>query len=537
MAETVSGVTVDRATAAATSPATAPRSRLAPWGALALALLAAALYLPNADDYFLADDFDLIRSFYGKPATYFVELLYSNESGDVWADWGIDAAKHKGFLRPIKIWLLAAQLELWGARPVGFHLTSIAAWVGLVLMVRRILTRFVPGREEIALVGAAIVAIHPLFSEVVPWITATEELVSILFGLVALDALLAHRRSGGPAWPFYTFFVLALLTKESGITVLGLALGYDLVAGRIVTRSRARIAATVRFYAPFVPILAVYFALRLAAFGSFKGGDAITTGYLEPWVFFRFHRLFHLALLDPTMLSIGGRAWTGVAAAVAAIALFAMLAIRARTIPDERWRDLVFLGPVWYAASTAVLFGSHFALRRNGLPLVGLVAFLAVALVTLLDRASRRVRLGVAGGVLLVAAALFVPPSLRNSRDFDEASRDVRDARAEIERETVDLPDGCAVGLANVPQSMVAPYWFGWGLLSALREPFTPTDLAGRCTVYDARHRFLNRNSTPPPERFDRVLEFPPGLWVSPEDARRELARLRQIGLVARPEQ
>lgn len=54
---------------------------------IALALLTAAIYVPNLHDYFLGDDFDLIGSFYDKPASYFLRLLADNASGDAWKTW------------------------------------------------------------------------------------------------------------------------------------------------------------------------------------------------------------------------------------------------------------------------------------------------------------------------------------------------------------------------------------------------------------------------------------------------------------------
>ena len=505
-----------------------------PWAVLLLVLIAGGLYLPNIDDYFLADDFDLIQSFYGKPFSYFPALLYHNESGAVWTDLGMDEDSGLGFLRPVKIWVLALELGVWGTRSFGFHLTATAFFVGIVLMVRRILVRFLPDRPELALLGAAMVAIHPLFSEVVPYITASEELISIFFGLAAFHAFLAHRMEARSPWTFYVLFVLSLLTKESGITVLGLAVGYDLVGGRVLTRSRSKLAATARLYAPFVAILAGYFSLRLLAFGNLEGGDVWATGYLERWVFLRFHRLFYRALVDPTMLSIGGYRWAGAGLAIAGSAALALVALRGRRIDSERWRDLLFLGPVWYVMSTAVLYGAHFALRRNGLPLIGMVTFLTVALASALGPVSRRRRVTAAAVTLALAAALWIPPALRNSHEFHRASRIVREARAEIEARTADLPAGCVVGLANVPQSIVAPWYFGWGLLSALKQPFTATDLARRCTVYDPRNRALNRVREPPPAKFDRVIEFEPGRWRSEEDLEREVGRLVRIGLLRR---
>jgi hypothetical protein len=188
-----------------------------------VALGAAALYLVNVGDYFIGDDFDLIRSFWGKPPLYFLELLFRNESGDVWKSWGIDPAEGLGFLRPLKIWLLALDLSVWGPRALGFHLTSTAFFVGMVVQVHRILLLLVPGRTPLAFAGALTLAIHPVFSEVVPFITAREETVAAFFGLWAFQRFLRLRLHGGSPLAFQVLYALALLTKESAIVVAGLA--------------------------------------------------------------------------------------------------------------------------------------------------------------------------------------------------------------------------------------------------------------------------------------------------------------------------
>ena len=107
-----------------------------------LLLLAVGIYAPTLADYFIGDDFDLIQSFWGKPPSYFFQLLYSNESGDVWKSWGIDPEQGQGFLRPVKIWLLKLQWEIWGTRAFGFHLTSLVLFAAIVLLVRALVTRF-----------------------------------------------------------------------------------------------------------------------------------------------------------------------------------------------------------------------------------------------------------------------------------------------------------------------------------------------------------------------------------------------------------
>ncbi len=66
---------------------------------IALVALPFAIYSQNLNDYFMADDFDLLSSIYGQPPSYFLKLLVDNESGKVWAAMGIDGAS-SGRLSP-----------------------------------------------------------------------------------------------------------------------------------------------------------------------------------------------------------------------------------------------------------------------------------------------------------------------------------------------------------------------------------------------------------------------------------------------------
>ena len=47
-----------------------------------------------------------------------------------------------------------------------------------------------------------------------------------------------------------------------------------------------------------------------------------------------------------------------------------------------------------------------------------------------------------------------------------------------------------------------------WGLLSALKKPFTESDLANRCVVINHRNIALTRSKVRIPARFDRVLDL-----------------------------
>lgn len=502
--------------------------------ALALALFAVGLYAPNWNDYFIGDDFDLIHSFYGKPLGYFPALLWSNESGDVWKSLGIDATFGHGYLRPLKIWLLALDSAIWGANPLGFHLHSSAFFTWTVLLLFWILRRALPERPLLAAAGAGSVALHPVFAEVVPFITTREEVAATAFGLASFLSFVRSREDGRSLVPFHLCYALALLTKESAIIYLALPVAWDLAHGRIRPRSPAAVLALARTYAPSVAILAVYFALRRVAFGNFIGGDGTATNYLSPEAFLAFHGRFWRSLADPTLFAPAGVRGAAAVAAGAGVLLVVATLFCLRRVSDRRRRDLLVYGPLWYLASTAILHGTYFAVRHNALPLIGILLFATLAVDTLLSggllRGPRRCALGVA----TLSAALFLPPTIASSREWRATAAGVAAMRAAIEEQTAGLPRGCVVSLSGVPQWILPPFFFGWGLRSALQRPFTASDLARVCTVIDARNLELMQEPLLIPPRYDAVIELDPSPWVTPALEQRHRLRLWREGIVPR---
>lgn len=495
---------------------------------IALTLLAFALYAPNLRDYFLGDDFDLIASFSGRSPGYLVSLLWSNESGEAWKDWGIDPELGRGYLRPLKIWLLAADFALWGPRASGFHGTATALFAANLLLLFALLRRALPGRETLALAGSVAAATHPVFSEIVPFLTAREETLSTALGLGSFLAFLRHRQDGRSVLPFLGLFALAMLTKESSLIFLALPLAWDLAHGRL--RPGAPLAPLLRTWGPAVLLLAVYLGLRWIAFGNLVGGDGRPTHYLSARALAYHARLF-ASLADPTLFwpaTLSGGAW--LAAAVLGLPLLAAAAGWRRASPERR-RDLLFYGPLWYAASTALYTGIPFATRHHALPVMGLFAFTTLALGTLLDAgilARERLAAALLAGL---GAVLFLPSSVATSLEFHEASTTVSSLRAEIAERTADLPDGCDVFLSGVPQLDLPPFYFGWGLLPALGRPFTESDLSGRCRVFEPRNLRMTRVRVELPDSFDRAIRFESRELVPPWVRARYRQRLvRDLG-------
>jgi Flp pilus assembly protein TadD len=168
--------------------------------ALFLAALAAWVYAPCLHGGWLWDD--------GLEVTGNLAL---RAPGGWWQPWvhpaGMDYFPLKGTLQ----W---AEWQLWGARPLGYHLSNLALHVGSALLVWRLLTRLGVGA---AYLGGLLFAVHPLAVESVAWIAEFKNTVSLPFLLLAALAMVdfdASRRRG--AWlAGIAAFVAALACKTS----------------------------------------------------------------------------------------------------------------------------------------------------------------------------------------------------------------------------------------------------------------------------------------------------------------------------------
>jgi hypothetical protein len=185
----------------------------------------------------------------------------------------------------------------------------------------------------------------------------------------------------------------------------------------------------------------------------------------------------------------------------------------------EYWITLLFVGPGWLLASVACIYGIYFDARHNVLPVLGVI-FFGVALLGGTTATAGRIAKALSFSlVALVASAVLLPPTLSMSRKFEQASITVETVRRDIENQTRHLPDGSTILLINIPQVEDPPYFFGWGLLSSLKKPFTKNDLANRMVVINHTERQFNNRTGPIPNRYDytyvseKRFSDPPKVW------------------------
>lgn len=171
----------------------------------ALALLAYVNSFPGAfilDDHTIVEFNPLVTSF--DP----IAILRSEY-------WGPNL--HSGLYRPLTIFSLALNQALLGPAPWGFHLVNLLLHGSVALLLFVVLRRW-DFSAAIALLAAAIFAVHPLHCEVINEVIGRSELLAALFALAALA--FARRAGRHHDLLVSASFLLALFSKEHTITLL-----------------------------------------------------------------------------------------------------------------------------------------------------------------------------------------------------------------------------------------------------------------------------------------------------------------------------
>ena len=133
--------------------------------------------------------------------------------------WAFTATRPAANWHPFTWLSLQFDTLVWGRSPRGYHLTNVLLHALNSLLVFGCL-RQATGRLGASALIAALFAVHPLHVESVAWIAERKDVLSTLFGLLALAAYLQHVRRREPGWLFLTGLALlgSLLSKQMLVT-------------------------------------------------------------------------------------------------------------------------------------------------------------------------------------------------------------------------------------------------------------------------------------------------------------------------------
>lgn len=170
--------------------------------------------------------------------------------------------------------------------PGGHHLVSVALHATNTLLVWVVLRRLTGAAWRGALV-AALFAVHPLHVESVAWVGERKDVLSTMFGLLAVRSYIGYARSGGAGryLAMLGFFILSLLAKPMLVTLPCLLLLLDiwplrrLPIGGVATQTTSGIQKP-RWYIVILekmPLMAIAIAFSVVAVWSQKSSSAVSS--------------------------------------------------------------------------------------------------------------------------------------------------------------------------------------------------------------------------------------------------------------------
>ncbi|HKE22796.1 MAG TPA: glycosyltransferase family 39 protein [Bryobacteraceae bacterium] len=235
-----------------------PRQRPAWPLPVALAILAIAVYANTAHNGFIGDDkIQLLENPLVTDPANIPRLFHSS----VWAILGIAG----NYYRPVQFLLYMLVYQCAGFSATAFHLFLVLVHAANTVLLYFLVRRMSEGR--IALAAAALFAVYPIHTETVNWIAALPDLFVTTLGLAGV---LWFARGRGKPHGFAIaghcgIYLLALLTKETGVMLLPLYGGYAFLC---LHHRWPEFRRNLPFYSAIFASLAVYLALRTNALGS-----------------------------------------------------------------------------------------------------------------------------------------------------------------------------------------------------------------------------------------------------------------------------
>jgi protein O-mannosyl-transferase len=133
--------------------------------------------------------------------------------------------------RPVTFSTFALNRAAGGAQPFGYHLVNLLLHAAVTLLLYLLLGGLLepePQARTVAFVAALLFAVHPIHTEAVASVVGRSELLA---GGFLFAAWLLHLRDR--QIPALVFFLLALLSKESAVVFLPLALIGDYARGKM----------------------------------------------------------------------------------------------------------------------------------------------------------------------------------------------------------------------------------------------------------------------------------------------------------------
>lgn len=386
-------------------------------------------------DFFVGDDY--VHLTWLKQAVVNPELVWKNFH----SSW-LDGVTTK-FYRPLISVFMYTDYLIWRSNGIGFHITNLVfhliatfALFGVVSQLRRATEptdNSQPDRhlDFWALAAAMLFGLYPLHPEAVAWITGRVDTIVTAFTLLSLWCYMRWRNgcSKVSAVASAGFLTLALLSKEMAVTLPAVFIVVEVtrwLSARTgstdppsaTTHSWRALLRSSFHTLPFWMVVAVYFAVRRIALGTFVGGydDSLffiadIKGFIAGWA----HALRMVVIpinseILPTRSPLG-MSWHILLATAAALSLWT--AARNRAV---RWQ--LFFLVSWFALALVPVYkifaiaddlqGSRLAYLATAPLCAAIVLMLShVGPLTGKSRIAGRLKVAITVALMIVAGAVL----------------------------------------------------------------------------------------------------------------------------------
>jgi Flp pilus assembly protein TadD len=243
-----------------------PRRRIDLVAGLIVAALAFLAFVNSLWNGFASDDIRLIQD---NP-----QIRHLSNLRDIFAEGNWPWRGREPLYRPLTIFSFAVNYAVAGVRPLTYHLVNVLLHAGNSALVYRIIAALfkAPG---LALVAAAVFALHPIHTEAVANTVGRSELLANTFLFLSWWWYLKWEQRANPAktrWLIGSLaaFALALFSKEHAVVLPALLVLSDLLRAsqrslplRWIIQERSRTA-----YIWYLPPLAGFLLVRFLALGQ-----------------------------------------------------------------------------------------------------------------------------------------------------------------------------------------------------------------------------------------------------------------------------
>jgi protein O-mannosyl-transferase len=173
-----------------------------------------------------------------------------------------------GLYRPIRSIYYTLIYPISGKNEFLYHVSSLFLHAIITILVFLIVSNLV-NQKNIAFLSALIFAVHPIHTERVTNITASFDMLGILFMLLSFYLFIRFSKTGLKKYILFSMpcFVISLLSSEEAVTLPFLILLYEFCFDREKFSKQSIKNNILNIYAPFFIISAAYVVLRFFILG------------------------------------------------------------------------------------------------------------------------------------------------------------------------------------------------------------------------------------------------------------------------------